>query len=47
MHPKSVSATFRRFRHDLASLTVVEVHEGGEFAVVTLNEQCHLGEGSD
>ena len=40
-------ATFRRFRHDLASLTVVEVHGGGEFAVVTLNEQCHLGEGSD
>ena len=40
-------AVFRRFRHDLASLTVVEVHDGGEFAVVTLNEQCHLGKGSD
>ena len=37
----------RRFRIDLASLTVVErrVGEGGgepSWSVVTLNEQCHL-----
>ncbi len=35
-------AGFRRFRRDLASLSVVDVREGGEFVVVTLNERCHL-----
>ncbi len=33
---------FRRFRHDLASLAVVDVTADGRFNVVTLNERCHL-----
>lgn len=33
---------FRRFRHDLASLAVVDVTADGRFTVVTLNERCHL-----
>ncbi len=37
-------ARFRRFRRDLASLSIVDVREGGEFVVVTLNERCHLPE---
>ena len=37
-------ARFRRFRRDLASLSIVDVHAGGEFVVVTLNERCHLPE---
>ena len=37
-------AGFRRFRRDLASLSVVDVHEGQQFVVVTLNERCFLPE---
>lgn len=37
-------ASFRRFRQDLAALTVLEVYDDGAFAVVTLNERCHLPE---
>ena len=39
-------AAFRRFRHELASLAVVDVTAEGGFSVVTLNERCHLP-GSD
>lgn len=43
---------FRRFRTDLASLTVVDVHddarqgedEGARLTVVSLNERCHLSD---
>lgn len=34
-------SAFRRFRHDLASLAVVDVTADGSFSVVTLNERCH------
>ena len=37
---------FPRFRHDLATLAVVDVTAEGGFTVVTLNERCHLP-GSD
>lgn len=35
-------SAFRRFRHGLAALSVVDVHEDGQFELVTLNERCHL-----
>ena len=35
-------ASFRSFQLDLASLTVVDRDEQGQFVVVTLNERCHL-----
>lgn len=35
-------SSFRRFRRNLASLSIVDVHEAGQFVVVTLNDQCHL-----
>jgi broad specificity phosphatase PhoE len=37
-------ASFRQFRQDLAALTIVEVYDDGAFAIVTLNERCHLPE---
>ena len=37
---------FRQFRIDLASLSVAELHEGDRWAVVGLNERCHLPEES-
>ena len=37
-------ASFRQFRQDLAALTILEVYDDGAFAVVTLNERCHLPE---
>jgi len=37
-------AAFRAFRIDLASLSVAELREGHRWAVVTLNERCHLPE---
>lgn len=35
-------ATFRRFRHDLASFAEIERLPRGGWLVVRLNEQCHL-----
>ncbi len=35
---------WRTFRIDLASLSIVEVRDGGRWAVVGLNERCHLTE---
>lgn len=35
---------WRRFRVDLASLSTVEVRDGDRWAVVGLNERCHLTE---
>lgn len=35
---------WRAFRVDLASLSIVEVRDGGRWAVVGLNERCHLTE---
>lgn len=37
-------AAWRRFRIDLASLSIVEVRDGDRWAVVGLNERCHLTE---
>jgi len=37
-------AAWRRFRLDLASVSVVEVRDGDRWAVVGLNERCHLTE---
>jgi probable phosphoglycerate mutase len=33
---------WRLFRIDLASLSVIEIREGNQWAVVRLNERCHL-----
>lgn len=35
---------WRAFRVDLASLSTVEVRDGGRWAVVGMNERCHLTE---
>lgn len=35
-------AGFRAFRVDVASVTTVDVHDGGTFSVRQLNERCHL-----
>lgn len=37
---------WRAFRVDLASLSIVEVRDGDRWAVVGLNERCHLAEAS-
>ncbi len=37
-------AAWRRFRVDLASISIVEVRDGDRWAVVGLNERCHLTE---
>ena len=37
--------SFRRIRHDLASLAIVDAREGA-FSVVTMNERCHLPGGA-
>ncbi len=37
-------AAFRRLRHDVAALAVIDSHDDGTFQVVNLNERCHLGD---
>jgi len=35
-------AAFRRLRHDVAALAVIDSNDDGTFFVVNLNERCHL-----